>query len=55
MGWVPLRGVQGHKVGRKTKIDRESVVIGMIEIVTETGVIENETGMSVIVAMIEKG
>jgi hypothetical protein len=28
------------KVGRKTKIGREIAVIGMIEIVTETGVIE---------------
>jgi hypothetical protein len=51
------------KVGRRTKTERKIVATGMIEIVTETavrgsregGTVENETGVSVIVAMTEKG
>lgn len=51
------------KVGRRTKTERKIVAIGMIEIVTETAVrgsregetVENETAVSVIVAMTEKG
>jgi hypothetical protein len=57
-----LAGIE-EKVGRMTERERKIVVIGMIEIVViETGATErtegtaeNETGVSVIVAMIEKG
>lgn len=50
------------KVGRRTETERKIVAIGTIEIVIEIGATEqtegtaeNETGVSVIVAMIEKG